>query len=92
MTHFPTLTLEEILETTTAPSKPGEKSVTKTAYRPLKNSGLNHETQVSETLVKDKVFPDVVHFEHTATYNELKNQFLSIYLLDTDSPQAGPQN
>ena len=82
--------LEEEVKTSVPATKPGEKDVIKISYRPLANSELSHDTEVTESLMQDKVFPDLIQFSHKVSYRDLSKQFLSFYLLDANSPQASP--
>lgn len=65
-------------------------------FRPLESSSnhetISHETQATEAAAQDHLISDVFHFTHKARFQELRNQFLAIYLREHNNSGGRPNN
>ena len=60
-------------------------------YKPIESS-LSHATKPTAIAVQMHSFPDTIFFEHKVSYQDMRNQFLSIYLMEQGStPNHAPQ-
>ena len=67
---------ERTEEPTINPGQPNKRKI----YKPIATS-LSHSTQKTEPLQMHS-FLDTIYFDHRVSYQDMRNQFLSFYLMD----------